>query len=331
MAQYTSEDKEISDLDSHETIEFISAGASNHDLESYVHKRFKDLQLEEAPSHEEGYVDFLRERGKIYEEALGKARPLIHTRSEAEREEYVRRIEDLLVWNMVSADINAYRQGEPACGRIECWAARQKFVNIVVALIRGRGADDPNSGTEVLRSTPISKELLVLAIAAEKNDHKMVEALKDIAVADESFDSREPDLHSRGDDLFDSDWNEPLYLMYPRHSFWLCPIEAAARMGHVDMVTRLIALQEVKIKSIQERQEKKASEMVMKNEFGEATMKQGLSTLMRDEKSKCRRAFDWAVRMGRHEVVQLLIDRDYIVDFNEAFNVRRLLDNADVG
>jgi len=220
MAQYTSEGKEISDLDSHETeessesVEFISVGASNHDLESYVHKRFKDLQLEEAPSDEEDNVEFwvhwrkhnlrrrfLRERGKIYEEALGKARPLDDTRSEAEREEYVKRIEDLLVWDKVYADFESYRHGEPTCGRIECWAAGGKFVNIVVALLRRRGADDPisgtegpqaddpNSGTEGPQPTPISKELLVLVIAAENNDLKMVETLKDIAVADESFKS----------------------------------------------------------------------------------------------------------------------------------------------
>jgi hypothetical protein len=51
---------------------------------------------------------------------------------------------------------------------------------------------------------------------------------------------------------------------------------------------------------------------------------------MMDEKSKWRRAFYWAVRMGRHDIVKLLIDRDYIVDLNEASNVRGLLDNADV-
>ncbi len=96
MAQNTSEDKEISDLISHETkkssesVELISVGASNHCLESYVHKRFKDLHLQQPPSHEELFVEFLlevflRERGEIYEEALGRARPLDDTRSEAER------------------------------------------------------------------------------------------------------------------------------------------------------------------------------------------------------------------------------------------------------
>jgi hypothetical protein len=263
MAQYTSEDKEISDLDSHETeessesVEFISVGASNDDLESYVHKRFKDLQLEDAPSDEEYNDDFfvglrkrylhrrfLSERGKIYEEALGKARPLDDTRSEAEREEYVKRIEDLLVWDKVYADFKSYRQGQPACGRIECWAAGQKFVNIVVALLRRRGADDPNSGTEGPQQTPtskellvvaiaddpnsgtegpqptpISKELLVLAIAAENNDLKMVEALEDIAVAEESFKSSRAHLHPRHEDLFESEWTETLYTLDPLHRF----------------------------------------------------------------------------------------------------------------
>ncbi|CAM6071693.1 unnamed protein product [Sphagnum tenellum] len=68
----------------------------------------------------------------------------------------------------------------------------------------------------------------------------------------------------------------------------------------------------------------------MKKEVGEATMKQHLSQLMAREKRKCRRASHWAVRMGRHEVVRLLIESNYTVDLNKAFNVRRLLDNADV-
>jgi len=51
---------------------------------------------------------------------------------------------------------------------------------------------------------------------------------------------------------------------------------------------------------------------------------------MRDERAKWRRAFDLAVRMGRHRVVKLLINRDYIVNLNEPSIVLRLLDNADV-
>jgi hypothetical protein len=315
MAQNTSEDKEISELDAHETkkssesVELISFGACNHCLESYVHKRLKDLSLEDPPSHEKDYTEFLCKRGEIYEEALGRARPLNDTTSEAEREVNVQRIEDFVVWNMVNVDFHRYRQGQPACGRIECWAASQKFVNIVVALIRPRGADDQKSVNEGRQPTPISKGLLALAIAAENNDLKMVEALKHIAVADESFGSSEPDLPSPHKDLFCSDSTQPLYTLYPLHEVWLCPIEAAARLGLVEMVTKLIALPKAKIEP---------SQRVMKCE------------LMTNEKSKWRRAFDWAVRMGRYEVVELLIDKDYIVDLNKVSDVRGLLNDADV-
>ncbi|KAH9573476.1 hypothetical protein CY35_01G002500 [Sphagnum magellanicum] len=322
MAQNTSEDKEISDLDSHETkkpsesAESIPVGASNDYLKSYVHKRLKDLGLEEPSSHEKDYLEFLRKRGQIYEEALGQARPLNDTRSEAERVEDVKRIEDLLVRKMVNADFHTYRQGQPACGRIECWAASQKFVNIVVALIRPRGADDPGS------PTPMSKGLLALTIAAENNDLTMVDALMDIAVAGESFESREPDLFSPHPELnfFYSDCDRPVYKLYPSHEVWLCPIEAAARLGHVDMVAKLIDLLEAKMEADQEKRKKELVEAMMEK----------FSAMMTREKLKCQRAFNWAVKMEHREVVELLIDRQYIEDLNEASDVHGLLNNADV-
>jgi len=112
MAQNTSEDKEI---------------------ESFVHKSLKDFHIHEEPPSYEDYFDFLCKRFEIYEAALARARPLNDTRSEAERKEDDKKIEDLLVWNMVNADFHKYGQGQPDCGRMECWAASQKFVNIVVA------------------------------------------------------------------------------------------------------------------------------------------------------------------------------------------------------
>jgi ankyrin repeat protein len=326
MAQNTCEDKEISHLDSHETkkssesVELISVGDSNHCLESYVHKRLKDLGLEQPPSHEEDYFDFLRKRGKIYEEALGKARPLNDTRSEAEREKDVKRIEDLLVWKMVNADFDTYRQEQPACGRIECWAASLGLVNIVVALVlRGR-ADDPESPTRM------SKGLLALTIAAENNDFTMVEALKDIAVADESFNSSEPDFpspHPELNFLTYSKCGTPVYKLYPSHEVWLCPIEAAARLGRVEMVKKLIDVREAKMKAeVEANMEAEVEAEAKKKELFEA--------MIRDETPKCGRAFDWAVKMGLGNVVELLIQSNYIVDLNEASNVRGLLDNEDV-
>ncbi len=110
----------------------ISVGASDDSLSSYLHCRFKEENLLEAPpinSAPERFVEFLKRRGEVYEEALKIARPLSDTRSEAEREGDVKRIEDLLVWKMVVADVKKCPKGMPACGRIECWAARQRLVN----------------------------------------------------------------------------------------------------------------------------------------------------------------------------------------------------------
>jgi hypothetical protein len=352
-AQNASEDKDISDLDSHETkkssesAELISVGASNHCLESYVQKRLEDLGLEGAPLDEEEYVDFLRKRGKIYEEALGKARPLNDTRSEAEMEEDVKRIEDLLVWNMVNPDFHKYRKGKPACGRIECWAASLGLVNIVVALVlRGR-ADDSDSDPESL--TRMSKGRLTLAIAAENNDLKMVEALKDIAVADDNFESIEPDLFSPDTKKlhrFYSECDRPVYILYPIHDVWLCPMEAAARLGHDDIIGTLIRRRKAEMEAAMEakmEEEKGLLEAKMEEEEGrleakmeeeegrlEAKMEEMYSEMMTDEKFKRRRAFNWAVKMGHAVLVENFIHKEYIVDLNEVSDVRGLLDNAHV-
>ncbi|CAK9857027.1 unnamed protein product [Sphagnum jensenii] len=358
MAQNTSEDKEISDSISHETkkssesVEWISIGASNHCLESYVDKELKDFGLEEPPSQEEDYFDFLRKRGEIYEEALGRARPLEDTRSEAERKEDVKRIEDLLVWKLVNADFDKYGKKLHACGRIECWAARQMFVNIVVALIRPRGPDDPKSVKEGLQATPISKELLALAIAAENNDLKMVRALKDIAVAEESIESREPNmffLSTTERYCLYNNCDTRVYELYPSHEVWLCPIQAAARLGLDEIVGELIGLREAKRKANIEANTEADLQKIM-TFYGEAYMEgmfdggelrmyktflkekiQHLFSKMKtNEKLNYQRAFSWAVKMGHRQVVDLLINMRYIVDLNAASNVRGLLDNADV-
>jgi hypothetical protein len=331
MAQNTPDDKEISDLDYHQTkkpsesAELIPVGASNVYLKSYLDGRLEpgvDDFDRVSPQTSWKYEEFMRSRGQVYEETLRQARTNKATRSDTERNDD-ERIEDFFV-GVVEDDFKNYEDALPMCRRSECWAATEGFVNIVVALIRRRGADNPKSVNEGLRPTPISKELLALVIAAENNDLIMVDALKEIAVAEESFRSNEPDLFSPARKklrLFDSeDCDEPVYSLYLCHEVWLCPIEAAARLGHVDMVKKLSDLGEAKIES----------DLKMDDWLGEARMKKELSGMMRHEKSKWRRAFAWAVRMGRHEVVKLLIDRDYIVDSNKASNLYRLLDNVEV-
>jgi len=140
-----------------------------------------------------------------------------------------------------------------------------------------------------------------------------------------------------------------VYVLYPIHEVWLCPIEAAARLGHVAVIRKLIELRQAKIESRQEEIKKEASEMVMA-ELREAAATPGhvdMATelivlreakaknvidgwIMTDEKLNCRRAFDWAVKMGHLEAVQLLIDMQYIEDLNKESDVHGLLDNADL-
>jgi hypothetical protein len=242
MAQNTSEDKVIADLDSHETTKpSESVGAVDDFLKPYFYRRDQLLK----PSTKAGVLEslrFLSKSGKIYEEALKKARALNDTWSENEREENYGKIEDSLV-GAVKEDFKAYPKVLPKCKMIVCWAARLGFENIVVGLVRARGADDPES------PTPMSKGLLALAIAAETNNFTMVDALEDIAVSDERFKSSEPDLFSPNKERnsFYSECATPVHKLYPSHEFWLCPIEAAARLGRVEMVEKLINMRETKM------------------------------------------------------------------------------------
>ncbi len=342
MAQNIPDDEDISDSDYYEikkpseSAELIPVGASNDDLKSYLDERLKpsadDFDSKIQPEHVRSkamHKVFLRYRGQVYEETLRQARTNKATRSDTERNDD-ERIEDFFV-GVIEDDFKKYANGRPDCEQSECWAARESFVNIVRALIRPRGADDRKSLKEGLQQTSLSKGLLALAIAAENNDLTMVDALKDIAVADERFmESSEPALFSFEEMIFHHYCEELVYELYPSHEVWLCPIEAAARLGHVEMVTKLIELRKRKVEADQEKRKKELSERVTKHELGEATMKEELSKMMTKEKSKWRRPFDWAVRMGHTEVVKLFIDGDYIVDLNEVSNVRRLLYSADV-
>jgi len=306
MAQNTSEDKEMSDLDSHETKKSSeSVGASEdswksdfeHTLKSwksdlehrleYVTDAF-NKDRENGKVTTESYKEVLNSRGQQYEAMLKSARLINSTRSQAkEIEEYV--------VSKVETDRQDYEEGLDECKKIECWAAKQKLVNVVMALIRRGGA---NKGSP-------SRGLLALSIAAEDDKHDMVKTLTELAGAGEDFEifdldnSSEPQTSEKNRNLF---YNISRYgsirtvnSLYPCHEVWLCPIEAAARLGHLDMVKRLILL----------------------------------SKAMTKKEPECRRAFDWAVKMGHHEVVKFLIDENHIVDLNKAFYVDGLLDKAD--
>jgi len=332
MAQNTSEDKEIADLDSHETTKPSECLGANYDfLKPYFYRRD---QLLKPSTIADGYasIRFLSKLGKIYEEALETALALNDTRSENEREENYGKIEAILVGE-VQKYFQTYPKVLPKCERIECWAARLGLVNIVVGLVRARGADDPESPTQV------SKGLLALAIAAENNNFTMVDALKDIAVSDKLFKSSEPHLLSPNTEvnLFYSKCATPVYKLYPHHEVWLCPIEAAARLGRVEMVKKLINMREAKMKAEVEAEveaeAKREAKMGAKMEARsrqEMKRKELLEAMMRNERPKYRRAFDWAVKMGHDNVVELLINSNYIVDLNEPCTVHGLLDNADV-
>jgi len=91
--------------------------------------------------------------------------------------------------------------------------------------------------------------------------------------------------------------------------------EAKAKMEVATMEARILGMAEAGMEA-RRRREMKKEEL--------------FEEMMRDERSKCRRAFNWAVKMGHGNVVELLIKRNYIVDLNEACTVLGLLDNADV-
>ncbi len=134
MAQKTSEDKEIVDLDSHETTKpSESVGAIDDILKQYFDRRDQLLKPSTTPGGHDSFR-FVSKRGRICEEALEKARALNDTRSENERKENYGKIEGILVGE-VKKDFQTYPKVLPKCGRIECWAARLGLVNIVAALV----------------------------------------------------------------------------------------------------------------------------------------------------------------------------------------------------
>ncbi|CAK9189366.1 unnamed protein product [Sphagnum troendelagicum] len=236
MAQNNSEDKEISDFDSHETktssesVEVISAGGTEDSWESYLKPKLKRVTDEfnqdtmgEGEANEAMCEGVLTSLGLRYDKALESARLIHATRMEAER------IENFFVDKVVN-DCKNYAKGLQPWGRKECWAASHNLVNIVVALIRRSGADDPRSPSSGLRA---------LAIAAEDGNDNMIQTLTSFAGVDEDFqiedlnESKHPD--SSSPNVF-SDHRDLVYALYPGQEVWLSPIEAAARLGYVNTV-----------------------------------------------------------------------------------------------
>ncbi|CAK9872109.1 unnamed protein product [Sphagnum jensenii] len=118
-----------------------------------------------------------------------------------------------------------------ACPKIECWAARYGFVNIVMALIQSRG-----------QSEFLEKEAILLT-AVENNHVGLVKHLIAMREVDVNHGVAEigywKDCTSGGRIRKFTDRHD--------HLCWVTPIDAAARMGNVEMVNILLACDRIDV------------------------------------------------------------------------------------
>jgi hypothetical protein len=116
-----------------------------------------------------------------------------------------------------------------ACPKIECWAARHGFVNIVMALIQFRGQSE----------SFLEKEVILLT-AVENNHVGLVQHLIAIPEVDVNHGVANigywKDCTSGGRFTDNHD-----------HFCWVTPIGAAARMGNVEMVNILLACDRIDV------------------------------------------------------------------------------------
>jgi hypothetical protein len=114
------------------------------------------------------------------------------------------------------------------CPKIECWAARHGFVNIVMALIQFRG-----------QSEFLEKEVILLT-AVENNHVGLVQRL----IATTEVDVNHGDAKI-------AYWKDCTIIRrftdQHDHFCWVTPIDAAARLGDVEMVNILLACDRINV------------------------------------------------------------------------------------
>ncbi|CAK9216833.1 unnamed protein product [Sphagnum troendelagicum] len=150
-----------------------------------------------------------RAQGLAYEKELGEAK------------------DDTMVEILVTRLKNDTTCRTLACPKIECWAARHGFVNIVMALIQFRG-----------QSESLEKEVILLT-AVENNHVGLVQRL--IAMPEVNVN------HGVANISYWNDCTSGRFTDRHDHFCWVTPIDAAARMGNVEMVNILLACDRIDV------------------------------------------------------------------------------------
>ncbi|CAM6037706.1 unnamed protein product [Sphagnum compactum] len=214
-----------------ELIQEIRDGASEEVLELYLNMTFQkisdggDVEINEelasaSPDEQTNERDKKRAlaRARVYDKALGEAKDGTP-------------IEEFLVKKLCTDD--CWQKGEH-CAKVECSAVRWNMVNIVLALIRWRGAAEDGRFLK-------TEELL--AIAVEYGHVKLVQHLTQMPDVDVNqgytiwgVRKHLGDLKPNNDRLTDR-----ISIFSNSHFVFLKPIGSAARMGDVEMVMSLLA------------------------------------------------------------------------------------------
>ncbi|KAH9572911.1 hypothetical protein CY35_02G176600 [Sphagnum magellanicum] len=152
--------------------------------------------------------------------------------------EYERKLgeatDDTMVEDLVTRlknDTELTRCRRLPCPKIECWAARHGFENIVMALIQFRG------------QSKFLEEEVILLTAVENNHVRLVQRLIATTEVDVNHGDAKigywKDCTSGGIIRRFTDQHD--------HFCWVRPIDAAARLGKIEMVNRLLACDRIDV------------------------------------------------------------------------------------
>ncbi|KAH9540464.1 hypothetical protein CY35_14G006500 [Sphagnum magellanicum] len=233
LIRYYEELSRLSNDPEEQLLQKIRDGASEEVWESDLNMTFQKIsdgvdveinrELATASPDEqrnEGDKRLALARARVYDKALGEAKDGT-------------RIQEFLV-KKIHTDECLQRGGH--CAMVDCSAVRWNMVNIVLALIRWRGAAE--------HGTFLQKEEL-LAVAVEYGHVELVQHLTkmhDVNVNTNSRVLRIIDLNQNSARFTDS---EPISITI--HFWFLKPIDSAARMANVDMVKSLLACDRIDV------------------------------------------------------------------------------------
>jgi len=220
----------------------IRDGASEDVLESSLNTTFQNIS-------DGGDVEIngelasvsLEEQRNEGNERCAKARALVYDKALGEAEDGTP-IEEFLVKKLLTDE--CLQRGR--CNLVACWAVRWNMVNIVLALIRRRGAAEDR--------TSLQKEV-PLAIAVQYGHIELVKQLTKMQDVDINKDNQFGVRWIQGPNIkpsnirllpFSHIHNPDLGggMIYLQH---LKPIECAARMGNVEMVKILLACDRIDV------------------------------------------------------------------------------------